>query len=216
MNSLFSPDNPVINTLNSVVDTLVLGFLWLLCSIPIITIGASTTALCYAYNKAVCEKESYAIKAFFDSFKLNFKQATMLWIIIATIFAICVLNYCVARTMVDQIKFMNVPIIVASVIFIVVLMWAMYVFPYLARFENSTKTIMKNCVLIMIADFKWTIVLTVLFAVAVLLFPLILCMSASLYIFFANKIQKKVFLKYMKDQEADYNKIIYEKERNLE
>ena len=216
MNSLFSPDNPVINTLNSVVDTLVLGFLWLLCSIPIITIGASTTALCYAYNKAVCEKESYAIKAFFDSFKLNFKQATMLWIIIATIFAICVLNYCVARTMVEQIKFMNVPIIVASVIFIVVLMWAMYVFPYLARFENSTKTIMKNCVLIMIADFKWTIVLTVLFAIAALLFPLILCMSASLYIFFANKIHKKVFSKYMKDQEADYNKIIYEKERNLE
>lgn len=216
MNNLFSPDNPVISTLNSVVDTFVLGFLWLLCSIPIITIGASTTALCYAYNKAVCEKESYAIKAFFDSFKLNFKQATMLWIIMATIFAICVLNYCVARTMADQIKFMNVPIIVASVIFIVVLMWAMYVFPYLARFENTTQEIMKNCVLIMIADFKWTVVLTALFAVTALLFPLTLCMSASLHIFFANKVYEKVFSRYVKDQESDYIKVACEEENCLE
>lgn len=197
MNHLFGPDNPVMSWLNTLIDTVVLGLLWFVCSIPLVTIGASTTALCYAYRKAVYEKESYATKAFFDSFKLNFKQATILWLIIAAILGLCVLDYYAARTMVEDMKLMSAPIVIVSAIFVLVLMWSLYVFPYLACFEDTTKVIAKNCALIMIANFKSTIVLLLLFVAAVLFFPLILCVSASLYIACANKIYEKVFSKYI-------------------
>lgn len=203
MNHLFGPDNPVMSWLNVLIDTFVLGLLWFVCSIPIVTIGASTTALCYAYQKAIHEKESYATKAFFDSFKLNFKQATTLWLIIAAILVLCALDYYAARTMVEDMAFMSVPIVIVSAICVSVLMWSLYVFPYLARFEDTTKVIAKNCALIMIANFKSTIVLVVLFAAAVLFFPLILCVSASMYIVFANKIYEKVFSKYIKEEAED-------------
>ena len=206
MNGLFNPENPVISAINTVVDILVLGLLWLVCSIPIITIGASTTALCYAYKKAIYEKDSYATKAFFDSFKMNFKQATILWLMIAVILAVCAFDYHAARTMVDEMNFMSVPIVIVTVIFMLVLMWSLYVFPYLARFENTTKIIMKNCALIMIANFQWTILLVGLFAVAVLFFPLFLCVSVSVYIVFANRIHEHVFSKYIKGEESEGEK----------
>jgi len=57
---LFHPDNPIINALNDLTDLIILGILWLICSIPIITIGASCTALCYAYNKHFKHKEGQA------------------------------------------------------------------------------------------------------------------------------------------------------------
>ena len=69
----------VINITRKLFDTLVLGLLFLLCSIPIITIGASATALYYAYDKVVRRNEGYAVRAFFHSFKMNFAQATLIW-----------------------------------------------------------------------------------------------------------------------------------------
>ena len=85
---LFDPDNPIINGLNDLTDLIILGILWLICSIPIITIGASSTALCYAYNKHFKHKEGHATKLFFHSFRKAFKQSTIVWLIMAVILVV--------------------------------------------------------------------------------------------------------------------------------
>ena len=59
-----------------------LNLLWFVCSIPIVTIGASTTALYYAALKVVRDEDSHVGAAFFRSFRQNFKQATVLWLIL--------------------------------------------------------------------------------------------------------------------------------------
>ena len=59
-----------------------LNLLWMVCSLPIITVGASTTALYYACLKIVREEDFSAASLFFRSFKQNFKQATVLWLIL--------------------------------------------------------------------------------------------------------------------------------------
>ena len=59
-----------------------LNILWFICSLPIFTIGASTTALYYASLKVIRDEESHAWQLFFRSFKENFKQATQLWLIL--------------------------------------------------------------------------------------------------------------------------------------
>ena len=58
-----------------------LNLFWVICSIPIFTIGASTTALYYASLKVLRNEENHVVAMFFRSFKENFKQATQLWLI---------------------------------------------------------------------------------------------------------------------------------------
>ena len=74
LRGLFDLDNPVMRFLSRVADLLVLNLLFILCSIPIFTTGASITALYYCFFKMKDQEEGYLAKRFFKSFKENFKQ----------------------------------------------------------------------------------------------------------------------------------------------
>ena len=82
MNRIFSYDSKFSRVVIKLCYACFLNLLWMLCSIPIITIGASTTALWYAGLKIIREQEYNAAGLFFRSFKQNFKQATVLWLIL--------------------------------------------------------------------------------------------------------------------------------------
>ena len=73
---------------NLVFDLVIMHFIWLVCSLPIFTIGASTTALYYTFMKRTRRDEGYIWKNYFSSFKSNFKQATIIWLIILAVGAI--------------------------------------------------------------------------------------------------------------------------------
>ena len=62
-----------------------LNLIWFVCCIPIVTIGASTTALYYASLKIVRGEEHGAASLFFRSFRENFRQSTVLWLILFAI-----------------------------------------------------------------------------------------------------------------------------------
>ncbi len=80
LKSIFSPDNPVFRFIIKIGYCWWLNILWLATSIPVITIGASTTALIYSTMK-LHKDEGYPTKNFFHSFKENFRQATIIWLI---------------------------------------------------------------------------------------------------------------------------------------
>ena len=82
MNDFFNYENKIMSALTRLMDAFVLGILWMACSIPVITIGASSTAFYYAFNKGICQKRGYAWKEFFHAFKTNFKHSTPIWLII--------------------------------------------------------------------------------------------------------------------------------------
>ncbi len=79
LKGLFSLDNPVIRVIVKIGMIWYLNILWLVCSIPIITMGASTTALIYSCMK-LQQEEGYPTNNFFHSFRENLKQATGIWI----------------------------------------------------------------------------------------------------------------------------------------
>ena len=62
-----------------------LNLLWAICSIPIVTIGAATTGLYYVMLKLARGEEGNVTKMFFRSFRENFKQATVLWLILLAV-----------------------------------------------------------------------------------------------------------------------------------
>ena len=71
----FDLDNVVWRTIDKIGKIFLLNLLWLICSLPVFTIGASTTALIYTSMK-LSDNEGYWHQNFFSSFKENFKQAT--------------------------------------------------------------------------------------------------------------------------------------------
>ena len=82
MGNLFNLDGPVLQFINKLVYSVYLNILWFICCIPIVTVGASTTALFYVSLKVAKNEEGNLTKAFFHSFRENFKQGTIIWLIL--------------------------------------------------------------------------------------------------------------------------------------
>ncbi len=67
--------------LTALIDIIWLGMLWLVCSLPVVTVGASSAALYYSMVKCVRHERARATKSFFQSFRRNFRQGTLLWLL---------------------------------------------------------------------------------------------------------------------------------------
>ena len=78
----FSYESKFSQLLLKLCNACMLNVLWFLCSLPIVTMGAATTALYYACLKIVREEDSHVAAQFFRSFRQNFRQATQIWLIL--------------------------------------------------------------------------------------------------------------------------------------
>lgn len=130
-------------------DLIILNFVWIICCIPIISIGASTTAMYSCFlNRST---ESSTLRRFFRSFKINFAQSTMLFVIevigLLLVYANIrfYLSYLSDISMVLQVGFMIPSILMLSVMG--------YIFPLQAHFNNTIKQTLKNAVLMSVANF---------------------------------------------------------------
>lgn len=214
MSEFFNLDNKFFQGVNKVVDCFGLSILWLICCIPVFTAGAATTALYYTVNKVIRHGRSYVWKEFWHAFRSNFKTSTIVWLILVFAAAFlsmdCYIMYQYAKVG-DKLGAMYF----VFVVFIALLvMWANYLFPYMARFENGAKIVLKNGLFIAIANLPWTFVLFILFcavAVIVWILPPAIFFIPALYMLLANLILERVFLKYMSEED-----IAAEKERNEE
>lgn len=142
MEGLFSVDGKGFRFLSTVSELVILNLLWLLCSLPILTIGASTTALYSVTIKIVKNEESYVARGFWNSFKRNFRQATTIWVFILAVIAILYFDfYFSAHAPVKGAAVLFVPFAFAAMLLILT---GIYVFPILAVFDNSIGKLLKN------------------------------------------------------------------------
>lgn len=139
-------DNIIIRVLTRVFDFIVLNVLWVLCGVPIITIGASTTALYSMMLKIVANEEGYIIRGFFEDFKKNFRQSTLVWMILVILGIILGMDFAILCTAPERVaKIGNVLLGIVALFYLSVVS---FVFPLIARFENSTFHMIKNAILI--------------------------------------------------------------------
>ena len=130
-----------------------LNVLWFLCSIPIFTIGASTTALYYASLKIVRGEECYVGPQFFRSFRENFKQATAIWMILLGIgvflgadgYVLYHLRQNSTGSMAVIWTLILALVIAAGIVLVIVLI---HIFPLLASVSNTNRAMLKNSFLI--------------------------------------------------------------------
>lgn len=82
---IFNMDSPFFRCMSLIGDMMLLNLMWILCSIPLVTIGASTTALLYTGMKLAKGRDGYVIRNFWKSFRQNFLQSTVIWLIMAAV-----------------------------------------------------------------------------------------------------------------------------------
>lgn len=200
MGGIFSIENPVWQFINKLLHVLLLNLLWVVCSIPIITMGASTTAVYYVTLKLVRDEEGYTIKSFFDSFKTNFKQATLIWIILLLVgifLGVDLTVYLGASSVGAAGLVLMAAFFAVSVLFVFV---NIYAFALLARFDNTVIGTLKNALILAIRHLPYSILMTasnvILTAVGFLLFPPILLMGMGLTAFVNSWFLVKVFDRY--------------------
>ena len=148
MSDFFNPDNPFMRFITKIANSVYLNILWLICSLPVVTIGASTTSLFYVTLKMAKNEEGNLTAAFFRSFKENFRQATKIWLILLAAGMVFALDGYIFYHM----RFENALWTIGTAIFLVALaayaIILMYIFPLLARFDNTIGAMFKNSIFI--------------------------------------------------------------------
>lgn len=168
MRRFFDYDNPFMSALGKMTDLIILNLLTLLFCIPIITIGSSLTACHYTALK-IKREEGYVLRNFWKSFKENFKQSTIIWLIVAINIVVCLFVT----------LFVNIEgtmgTIAKGAIFVALVFWlftSCWVFPLQSKFVNKVGTTFKNSFFLSFKYLFRTILMTLinLLPIAAILF----------------------------------------------
>ena len=214
MSRVFNYEGPVFSSLSRLADLFWLNLLYVLCCIPLVTAGAASTALYYVTLKMAKDEEGYITRSYFKSFKDNFVQATVIWLLFLLVLVIMITDMRIANggtaaEIFNSSLVSNVVIIAVGVMAIVFAMTLLYVFPILARFENTVKNTIKNAFLISVRHLPYTFLMLIISAIPVVLiwfFPallilLLIMFSAVAYI--NSKFFNKIFVHYMPKEDAE-------------
>ncbi len=202
-------ESPVIAFLNKMTDLILLNLLWMITCLPIVTIGAATTAMYYTNIISIRQGDGYVVKRYFKSFRDNFKQATILWLLILLvggIMAFDLIYWYTMGTMLGKVMFC-LSAVVAFFIFIILI----YVFPVLAKFDNGIKKTIKTAAAFAVGYFPYTailVVLTILFiyfnAVSVIVNAISLFAGFAVFAYVKSFFLYKVFMNHMDEKYDDF------------
>lgn len=203
--NLLKPDSALMITMTRITDCIFLSLFWLLCSIPVITAGASFAALYDASYRALRKNERNSWQRFFHVFKENWKAGILPtivfllagWGLVKAVIGLW--NLAVAGTM----SWM----LFSALAFIAVVLLGMLsvLFPVLSRFENSLGALLKNTVFLSLANLPRTALLGIINAAALFLCARLvapLFFLPSLAALFGSFAIEPMFKPYMNDENA--------------
>ena len=211
----FSYESKYTEMMSKLVDCILLSFFWLVSSLPIITIGASSTAMQFTTEKVIRKNEGKLWPTYWQCFRQEFRQATALWLI-------KLLVYCVAGSGLYILYYMNttgygthrIVALIALLAVAIFTMWSQYWFPYLAKFTDSIPIILKNTLLIMLGNFFPSIIVTILLTIYVLLFiygslhfPLLLFLIPGAHCYISGFFYRKVLNQYVPNDKEDFSNL---------
>lgn len=209
---MFKLESPFMNFLNKVADIMILGVVFMIACIPIFTAGAAFTAAYYMGFKMVKNEESYIIKGFFKAFKENFKQATMIWILVLIFFGVLMADYRIV--LYSGISFASWLRIAMVSVTLVVMLGIVFVFPIQARFENTVKNTIKNAFLMALSHLPSAFLLIIIYAVPYLilyfvpqLLPAVFLLGFGCIFYFKSFVLLRVFRKYETPETEEHSTI---------
>lgn len=194
-------------------DLMLLNVLWLVCSLPILTIGPSTSALYAVMLKLVREEDQGIIKPFFKAFKDNFTNSFLYSLMLAAFGMVLYSDVVYALSQSGGIRILF--LVISGILAAIILTFVSYVFALQARFENTRKGHIKNSFLLAFCSPGKTVLMWLIDAVPVLLVlflpPIVVAYIGSLFLLFAISapayfnagILRKVFDRFVPDTSND-------------
>ena len=129
-------------------DLLLVNLLFVVCSLPVVTIGASATAMYYVLGR-IRRQEGTVTKDFFRSFRENFRQATLYWGVLLLVALVLYWNFRLISGWTGTLySVMMVSLILVSWFAV---SWGSLVFPLLPRFDNTSAVTARNAGILVLA-----------------------------------------------------------------
>lgn len=154
-------DGPVIMMLGRIGDMIILNMLWLLCCIPIVTIGPATIAAHYVALKLVRDEGTSVAKMFVKSFRQNFRQGVVLGLMFLLIGG--VLGFDLWLLLTGRITFAPAGrLMMMSFLWLLMFLYLMvmlYLWAVMARFENTVKQTVFNAWVLAVANIRTTLMM---------------------------------------------------------
>lgn len=149
MRRLFDINNPLMRFLIALFDLLALSVLWVVFSLPIVTLGAASTALYSAAFHHVRKGEDYLWSSFFTAFKENWKRSTLCFLVELIVVGLLLLEVWVMGGMIRQGYSFGWMYGVTLGLLVLALTWTVYVAAYTARFTGTVKEVLKFSLMLM-------------------------------------------------------------------
>lgn len=168
MRNLFNLDNPVVQFLARVGDLIIVNALFLICCVPVVTIGASIAAMHKVTQAIIFDEDNGTVKTFFRGFRENFKQATLVWLLMVVFTVSMGCNYLIIMGFTAG----NTALVLQWVLVIlaaVVVVLAVYMFPLMARYQNTMRQHAVNALILAVVKLPRTVGLVLLCALPVLI-----------------------------------------------
>jgi uncharacterized membrane protein YesL len=150
-------------------DVCIVGVLWFLCSLPIVTVGASTTAMYTVFLRNIrSHEQKQYVRPFFDAFKQSFRESTVLWIIQLVVSAVLGIDVYYYRLRGGRIG-LAMEVVILCLLAVVTMIFC-YAFPLTALYRNTVKETLIESAQYAFYSLPWSLLaLTVSVAVPLLL-----------------------------------------------
>ena len=168
MKNLFNLDNPFIQFLARVGDLIIVNVLFLICCVPVVTIGASITAMHKVTQAIALDEDNGIAKTFFRGFRENFKQATAIWLMML-VFAVSMgCNYLIITGFAagNAALVLKWVLIIASALVLILAAW---LFPLVARYQNTLRQHAMNALILAVVKLPRTVGLVALSVLPILI-----------------------------------------------
>ena len=203
VNGIFNPENRFWSFVEKLANLFLLGFLWLVFSLPLVTAGAAVTGLFQYTLKLSRNEEGYVWQTFWKGFKENFLQATILWVGMAAlgIFLVFDLYCCQFLPFPSPVKW-TARALLASLI-LVYLLTSLYVFPLLAFFRVSLKNAVVHSFIMAMGNLYVSVTILVIygiFAAIAYFLPGLFMVWLALASYFSSHFLNGVFRRYVKEE----------------
>lgn len=196
MKQFFNADNIIFRGISKWMDYIYVSLLWFVFSIPLITMGAASSALYHTSGQCLRYDRGYIFRSFWNSFRNSFRQSAVLTVILAVLFGAIHLDMNLIRGQ-DGMIILQVLFVAARLLIIMV---GVYIFPYISRYKSGLPQVVKNCVCLSVLNFPWTILLTILLTAALCLVSIlpgaVLIIPSCAGVFF-HLVLERIFDDYM-------------------
>lgn len=189
----FNIDNAFFRGMTTFTHFIFLNFIYLLLCVPVITIGAATSALFEVTMRFADHERGYLIKGYFTALKTNFKNATIVYL--ALLLPMILLMFIAFFWL----SFETIPTSIVGVFFFFFIAYLFIVLVYslalVARYDNSIKQTLKNAFLLPVAEpirslglllipvvVYCMVVISIIFKVSMVIFGFAFCIYCSSFL----------------------------------